>query len=165
MEFRGTPERPARPPQRQQTQTTPAGLPSNTPARKKRWLIPLVVLVLVIAGIATWRMVHAPTAPRADRYQAVFLDNGQTFFGKLKNTEGAYLKLEKAYTTQKQDLPEDATDEQKQAVSNNVSLVEVSKVVYGPENTMMIRAEQVLFWQDLKTDSKVSKAIDDAQSE
>ena len=87
----------------------------------------------------------------------------QVFFGKLKNTHGDYLTLEGAYYTRKQDVPEDATEEQKAAVSNNVSLARVGDEVYGPESTIRIKAEQVLFWQDLKSDSKVAKAIDDAK--
>jgi hypothetical protein len=41
-----------------------------------------------------------------------------------------------------------------------VSDVKVGDEVYGPEGNMNIRADQVLFWQDLKADSKVAKAID-----
>lgn len=101
--------------------------------------------------------------PAGDKYQAVFLDNGQVFFGKLKNTSGTYLTLEKAYYTQKQDLPDGASAEQKAATSNNVSLVKVGDEVYGPEGVMRIRSEQVLFWQNLRNDSKVAKAIDSAK--
>jgi hypothetical protein len=126
----------------------------------KRLTIAIVVVIIGAAlAIALLSMTQAAT-PKGDRYQAVFLNNGQVFFGKLKNTNGTYLKLEKAYYTQKQDLPSDATAEQKAATANNVSLVKVGDEVYGPEGNMNIRADQVLFWQDLKADSKVAKAID-----
>jgi hypothetical protein len=101
--------------------------------------------------------------PAGDRYQAVFLDNGQVFFGKLKNTDGTYLILENAYYTKKAEVPEDATEEQKAAIEANVSLAKVGKEVYGPESTLSIRAEQVLFWQNLTSDSKVSSAIKNAE--
>lgn len=121
-----------------------------------------ILLALLIAGLL-WKAVSGVEKPQPDRYQAVFLDNGQVFFGKLKNTAGPYLKLEKSYYTQNQKLPENATEEQKAATSNNVSLVKFGKEVYGLDDTLMIRAEQVLFWQNLRTDSKVSKAMDNAQ--
>ncbi len=133
---------------------------------KKKWLVPvLLLLALLVAGALAWKMVGATASdtPRSDRYQAVFLNTGQIYFGHLKNTDGDYLTLEQSYYTRSSDLPADATPEQKQATANNVSLVKVGDEVYGPENTMKIRAEQVLFWQDLKTDSKVSKAIDSAK--
>lgn len=164
--------RPARP---QQVQRPAAGAQYQQPVRpqvippKKRNIWPIVaavVVALVVAGHIAWQFMGAGAArPSNDRYQAVFLDNGQVFFGKLKNTSGQYLRLEGAYYSKKQDIPVDATEEQKAAVNNNVSLAKVGNEVYGPESTVQIRSEQVLFWQDLKSDSKVSKAIDDASEE
>lgn len=131
---------------------------------KKLWWIVGAVVLLALAAmhIAMWTHMGAKQ-PATDRYQAVFMNNGQVFFGKLKNVNGTYLKLEKAYYTKKQDVPSTATDEQKKAIENNISLVKVGDEVYGPENIMMIRSDQVLFWQDLKSDSKVAKAIDDSK--
>ncbi len=144
----------------------PPVMPSHVPAsrgkrtRKVWWGVGLaLLLVVVILGMMMWRGMGTKM-PASDRYQAVFMNNGQVFFGKLKNVQGPYMSLEKAYYTKKQDLPADATDEQKAAVANNVSLVKVGDEVYGPENSMMIRSDQVLFWQDLRGDSKVAKAID-----
>ena len=171
MDFRGSQGRPQRStPQRQQQapqQTQPAPVASYAQQpQKKGWLIPAVVavIVLLIVGAVAWDLVEGRSgAPRSDRYPAVFVVNGQVFFCNLKNTHGDYLTLEGAYYTRKQDVPEDATEEQKAAVSNNVSLARVGDEVYGPESTIRIKAEQVLFWQDLKSDSKVAKAIDDAK--
>lgn len=144
-----------RPPARPVAQQRPV----RRAAQDRKWLLALAAAVVICLAVIG-HIFYALPQPRSDQYQAVFLENGQTFFGKLKNTHGTYLTLEKAYTTQQQSLPENATDEQKQAVSNNLSLVKVDSVVYGPENTMMIRADQVLFWQNLQSDSKVTKAID-----
>jgi hypothetical protein len=171
MDFRGSQGRPQRPAPTRQQQTAPQ-VQASAPAAnyregsRKRWLLPVVVavVVLLVLGAVAWHMAKDNGgAPRGDRYQAVFLDNGQVFFGKLKNTHGDYLTLESAYYTRKQDVPDDATEEQKAAVNNNVSLARVGDEVYGPESTLRIKAEQVLFWQDLKSDSKVAKAIDDAK--
>lgn len=137
--------------------------PSVKPSRRKKWLWPaLVVAVAIILGVVGWWFLGQGGAkkPATDRYQAVFLDNGQVFFGKLKNVKGEYLTLETAYYTKKAEIPEDATPEQKAAIDSNVSLAKVGNEVYGPESTMSIRASQVLFWQDLKSDSKVTKAIE-----
>ncbi len=172
MEPRMNSGRPVRPQQtRQQAPTIPPVAQQQyrpQQPRRNKWLLLTVgaVIVLVFVGLAVWKFMGVgASAPRGDRYQAVFLDNGQVFFGKLKNTEGHYLRLDDAYYTKKQDLPADATEEQKAAVNNNVSLAKVGSEVYGPESTVQVRAEQVLFWQDLKSDSKVAKAIEDAQKE
>lgn len=151
--------RPARPPQQQRV---PVGRPPVSRRSKKWWIVGATLLSLLVVAAVLWHLFYS-AMPRSDRYQAVFLDNGQVFFGKLKNTHGKYLQLDSAYYTKQQDVPADATAEQKAAIANNVSLTKVGDEVYGPENTVQIRAEQVLFWQDLQVDSKVSKAIDSAQ--
>ncbi len=149
--------------------STPSPAPTHQPARqgrgrKKLWLAVAIALLIVGLMICMYLWKGAGMKePASDRYQAVFMNNGQVFFGKLKNVNGTYLKLERAFYTKKQDVPATATDEQKKAIENNISLVKVGDEVYGPENIMMIRSDQVLFWQDLKGDSKVAKAIDDAK--
>lgn len=149
------------------TETSQADGPrAKVNKRRKRfpvWRL-FFVIVLIVAGFALWKLFlsSANASPKGDRYQAVFLDNGQVFFGKLKNTHGEYLRLENAFYSKAQELPADATAEQKASVNNNVSLIQVGKEVYGPENSLSIRAEQVLFWQNLTKDSKVSKAINSA---
>lgn len=166
MEMRGSRSRPpARPAQPQQqaypVQPPPAELPPRRPNRA--WVLVGVGLIfgLIVLGIVAWQVSRSSAMPpRSDRYQVVFLDTGQAFFGTLKNTSGEYLLVENAYRAQGQDVPEDASVEQKQSSLNNVSLVKVGKEVYGPENAVRIRAEQVLFWQNLEPGSKVSKAIE-----
>lgn len=161
--------RPARPQQPQpvqafEPQPQPYEQPySGPPKTKRKWVLPAVVAaVLLLGGLTAWKFLGGTTQPRNDRYQAVFLDDDKVFFGKLKNTGGTYLRLEQAYSTRQTDLPADATEEQKRATANNISLVKVGDLVYGPENVIMLRADKVKFWQDLKTDSKVTKAIEDS---
>ena len=140
------------------------GVDSNNTKKGKSSLVAKIVFAVValLVLIGSFALVSGMLGdkPRSDRYQAVFLDNNQVFFGKLKNTSGSYLTLENAYYTKSQELPEDATKQQEDATSNNVSIVKVGSEVYGPENTLKIRSEQVLFWQDLTPESKVTKAID-----
>jgi hypothetical protein len=135
------------------------------PKRRNWWLIGIgAVVVSVIAGLVVGKLMGvAATQPRDDRYQVVFLNNDQVFFGKLKNTTGEYLRLEQAYQTRQSEVPENATEEQKKATNSNLSLVKVGSLVYGPENVLMIRADNVIFWQDLSDDSKVTRAIEDAE--
>lgn len=135
-------------------------------SRRKKWpFFAILVAVLVVLAFVGWWFMGSGGGvkqPASDRYQAVFLDNGRTFFGKLKNIDGDYLLLESAYYAKDAEVPENATAEQKAAIKNNVSLAKVGSEVYGPETSISIRAEQVLFWQNLKSDSKVTQAIENA---
>ena len=118
----------------------------------------IVAAAIIVALIAGWFGLQAflhRNEQQIDRgrYQVVFLEDGKVFFGKLQNTQGAYLTLTKAYYTQGQG---DGSD----TASANVKLVKVGDETYGPESTMSIQTNKVLFWQNLKADSKVTKAID-----
>lgn len=165
MEPRVSPGRPGRPQQVGQDMR-PAQAQYRQARRQRNWwpYIIGVFIALMIVGLLVWKVTGAAaTQPLGDRYQAVFLNNDQMYFGKLKNTTGEYLRLEQAYQTRQTQLPADATEEQKKAASGNVSLVKVGNLVYGPENVLMIRSDNVMFWQDLADDSKITKAIEDAE--
>lgn len=137
----------------------PAGHESKKPQQYKKLLFAVGAILLVLLSAALVLMYLAGDKPKADRYQVVVLSTGQIYFGKLKNTTGSYLRLEDVYYTKAEELPANATKEQKEAVSNNSTLVKMGSEVYGPESVLKIRAEQVMFWQDLAADSKVAKAI------
>lgn len=112
-------------------------------------------IVIVIGAILSLTFL-LPQGERIDSggYQVVYLASGQAYFGKLQNTDGNYLVLREAYTTQDQASPQDNAQAQ-------ASLVKVSEQVYGPEDSLSIKADQVVFWQNLRDDSKVVQAIED----
>lgn len=167
MDFRRSQKPPERqqqtPPQRTVTNlspSTPMYHASEQPRRIPKYALAALALAgMLIIGAVAWHVLNRPAGPRSDRYQVVFLDDNQVFFGKLKNTHGNYLRLENVYSTQS----DPSSNEDSQSVSGDISLVKVGNLVYGPEDTMMIRADKVKFWQDLKSDSKISKTIDAQQ--
>ena len=118
-----------------------------------------ILLVLAVAGFAAW---HAITNPaqviRTDRYQVVYLVDDKVFFGKLQNTHGDFLTLENPYFTESA-APSTNDKTEVQPTNGNINLVKVSDRVYGPEESMAIRTDQVLFWQNLTTDSEIANAI------
>lgn len=127
----------------------------------KRQLIGLTVgLLLIIALIAGMQWYKQRNDLRIDstKYQAIFLDNDQVFFGKLQGTEGDYWTLKDAYYVQGQS--QNTAEQQPADQQESTQLLKVSDTVYGPDDTMSIQSDKVLFWQNLKSDSKVSKAID-----
>jgi hypothetical protein len=123
---------------------------------QRQWAVIGIVIIALIASCFGLDAFMHRNEQRIDssRYQAVFLDDGKVFFGKLQNSKGEYLTLKSAYYTQGQDAKAD------QAAAANVQLIKVGDETYGPESTMAIQSDKVLFWQNLKADSKVSQAID-----
>lgn len=79
-------------------------------------------------------------------YQAVFLTNDQIYFGHLKNISSDYLILSDVHYVKIDD--------------NGGQLIKLGTVEpHGPQNRMVINKEQVMFWENLRFDSPVVKAI------
>lgn len=132
----------------------------------KRFIVPVIVVVAVILlGVASWFMwanKGGAVAIDSSKYQAVFFSNGQVYFGKLHTSNNDYMRLTDIYylqsqqpTTDKSNNPQ-ATDTNQ----NNVQLVKLGDEIHGPEDEMIISKDQILFYENLKSDGKVAQSID-----
>ena len=118
--------------------------------------IVLTAVVIVIGALlaVNYLLPHGQRI-NGNGYQVVYMTSGQAYFGKLQNTEGDYLVLKSPYTAQ-----DVKADEKTPA---QTTLLKVSQQTYGPEDVMSLKSSQVLFWQNLRSDSKVTKAIEAKQ--
>lgn len=115
-------------------------------------LIVLIVLVLVVrtqlfrAGIAT---LFAPDAAEViDRslYQAVFLSNGSTYFGKLQPQGDQWFLLTDVFYL--------SVSEQ-----SGTQLIKRGSESQGPKEPMIIPREQILFIENLRDDGDIVTLI------
>ncbi|HVQ43959.1 MAG TPA: hypothetical protein VMT30_03255 [Candidatus Saccharimonadia bacterium] len=130
----------------------------------------VVAIVLVLVGLTVlgWFASKAYAAATADsgvkgkQYQAVFLTNGQVYFCKLTKVDNSYVKCTDIYYLQVQQTVQ-PKDTSAAAAANNqqVSLAKLGGELHGPEDVMYVSRQQVLFWENLKNDGKVAKAIAD----
>lgn len=135
--------------------------------KKKVMVIAVVVVViLVVAGLGWWlwgRMTGADKV-NGNEYQAVFLTNGQVYFGKLSNPNSDYISLDDIYYLQVQSSVQ--PDANKSSDQNpQVSLAKLGSELHGPEDHMAINKSQVLFWENLKDSGKVVQAIKSNQQQ
>ncbi|MFH1667689.1 MAG: hypothetical protein ABH884_01525 [Candidatus Komeilibacteria bacterium] len=96
-------------------------------------------------------------------WQAVFLTNGQVYFGKVASQNNDHVTLKNIYYLQVVEVPlqqtqtgEVATGQQTQS---ELSLVKLGNELHGPQDEMTINADHILFTEKLKSDSKVVDAI------
>ncbi|HRY63253.1 MAG TPA: hypothetical protein P5267_01440 [Patescibacteria group bacterium] len=94
----------------------------------------------------------------ADSYYAVFLSNGQVYFGKISKTDNKYTTIDDIYYIQvSQDLqqvtPPGTTPQQQ------LSLVKLGQELHGPKDFMQVNNDHIIFTEELKTDGKVVEAI------
>lgn len=121
-------------------------------------LVAVAVGVLVVAlliGIAVFRgSTIVSQAPNKDRQQAIFLTNGQVYFGKLSGLGSAYVTISDVYQVQQQ-----AAGASPSPAPGGLSLVARTSALHGPEPQMSVASDQILFYEDLKDDSEVAKLI------
>jgi len=93
--------------------------------------------------------------PSGNSWQAVFLTNDQVYFGKLKDLTAKYVTLDKIfYLRVASPLQQGATGQPA------LNLVKLGAELHGPEDTMYIPKDRILFWENLRADSQVVQAID-----
>lgn len=95
------------------------------------------------------------------KYQAVFLTNGQVYFGKITDANNQTLILENIYYLRSAGNLQisEAKDSANVSATDNFSLIKLGNELHGPEDKMSINLSQVLFTENLKADSKVVEAI------
>jgi hypothetical protein len=92
------------------------------------------------------------------KYQAVFLTNGQVYFGGVTDVNDQTLILEDIYYLKTSQSLQTAEDEEA-TTGDSFSLVKLGDEIHGPTDRMSINISQVLFVENLKDDSKVVEAI------
>lgn len=113
------------------------------------------VAVAIIALFAFGGSKEESSYIKKGQYQAVFLNGGQVYFGKIGSYTGKYLTLTDIFylRVNQQVQPGQTT------ASNDVSLAKLGSELHGPEDQMVLNRSEVQFWENLKDDGQVVKAI------
>lgn len=90
----------------------------------------------------------------SNSYQAVFLDNGQVYFGKLQGLNDKYFSLTDVFYLKDANGKDIAT-----GGSANMQLVKLGNEVHGPKDDMYIPADKIEFIENLKNSGQVVTSI------
>lgn len=135
-------------------------------SKKKKLITAGIVLIvlLISAGLIGWSKMTGSQSGylNGNQYQAVFLEGGQVYFGKLQVLHDTY-RLTDVYYLEPSKAPDATTEDTntKPGAKQSPNLVKLGSELHGPEDQMMFEKQNILFWENLKSDSKVSKAIDE----
>ena len=150
----------------------PIGRPLGQPEEKKpggawsgsagkRWIWTIIILAMLIGAFVWWHKTQSSPPMGSDvsvsesikegEYHAVFLDNGQVYFGKLKTGSGDFVQLTNVFYLQA------GTGKLDQVGS--LALTKLGNEAHGPQDKMEINKAHVLFYVATKSDSKVVQAI------
>lgn len=152
--------------------------PVRTPGRRlPRFEVSIFLLVLAIVLFGAFHSFQHfwQARARAGTYQAVFITNGQVYFGKLQSAGNREVILDNVYYLQSSNAVQPAAGQPASPSSNtNVStgaaisqtqytLVKLGQELHGPTSRMYVNRSQILFTEDLRSDSQVIQAIRRAQ--
>lgn len=131
---------------------------------KKVILAILVVIALsaiTFGGLVFTRMQTAAINIDESKYQALFLTNGQVYFGKLHDFSRENYKLNDIFYLQTKTTTTDSTNPQKTTSSDaaDVQLIKLGSEIHGPDDQMIVNKQQVLFFENISNDGKVAKSI------
>lgn len=151
-------------------QPMPANPPATTNGQKVFWwILLLLIVVFVVVYLLTGMKQEGSGAVSYEKgdWQAVFLDNGQVYFGKVDNDMSDPVIVKEIYYLQVvqplQQVEEGQTPAQPQ--QPQLSLVKLGNELHGPTDAMRLNRAHVLFVEDLKPESRVVEAITNYKSQ
>ncbi|OGY50625.1 MAG: hypothetical protein A2951_01920 [Candidatus Buchananbacteria bacterium RIFCSPLOWO2_01_FULL_56_15] len=160
--------------------TTPLAMPpaagqsALASPRKSRgpWIKGLVTLVIVVILIAGGVYLLNGSGGLGlsgiqlrTQWQAVFLTNGQVYFGKISKINNDYIWLHDIYylqvVTQPLQRSQEGDTAAPQQQEQRLTLIKLGNELHGPRDEMIINRDQMVLLEDLKDDSRVVQAIND----
>lgn len=137
-------------------------------------LVLVFVVLLVVSKVTNVNIlglsktkVTIPNPAKASDWQAVFLSNGQVYFGKLKGENSNYPTLEDVYYLQVQKVPIQPAQaanntegvQPAQKTQDQMILVKFGTELHRPMDKMFINKDHILMYEDLSEASSVVQAI------
>ena len=89
-------------------------------------------------------------------YQAVFLNNGQLYFGKITEITNEYIIMEKPHFLQ---LAQESEDLEVQEVQPEMKLISIKDEFHKPKDFVLIEKSAVIFIEELRDVSQIADAI------
>lgn len=136
-----------------------------------RWVVTIIVIAVIVIG-GLWLVSKYSKfnilnlGAQGGDWQAVFLTNGQVYFGKISKETSSTLVLSEIYYLQvTQPLQRSGDQNENAQGQNELALVKLGNELHGPKDEMRINKDHVLFTENLKDESKVVKAIEDSKAQ
>jgi hypothetical protein len=119
-------------------------------------LFAVTILIASVLGLLAFDNSHQGHYINSKHYQAVFLTNGQVYFGHIKAINDQYLDLENIYYLQSSSTGTTTTTT---AANNNVTLIKLGCELHAPYDQMVINTKQVSFWENVQDSGQVAQGI------
>ncbi|KKS43833.1 MAG: hypothetical protein UV05_C0019G0002 [candidate division CPR1 bacterium GW2011_GWA2_42_17] len=112
----------------------------------------LFIVFLALDSLVGWGIIINNKKP----WTAVFLTNGQVYFGHMSKTGGDVVLKDIYYIQTNQAAAAANAQTQQQP---NLSLVKLGNELHGPVDLMRINKQQIILTEEMKEDAQVVKSI------
>lgn len=145
----------------------PTGGSKKTKSSGKDWgkvggVIAVVAVVALLVSLTVAVSSAGSSIPKEEKYvdstklQAVFLNTGQVYFGKIKQLNSKYFVVSNIYYLQ---TAGGASGDKAATANTSVSLVKLGCELHEPYDQMVINRDQVTFWENLQDNGQVAQAV------
>lgn len=141
-----------------QTYRQPTG---TSPSRKWMYIIGALAAVLAAVGLVWYLMM--PGQVDRNSYQAVFLSNGQVYFGKLHSYGTSQPYMDDVYYFQAggTNQANEADAENPEQNNDTQTLVKLGDEIHKPEDKLILNPDAILFIENISDEGSVVKAIEE----
>lgn len=144
-------------------------LVEKTKKSSLKWLVTVImviaVILLVLYGVSRFTKFNVLGIDKTGtdgQWQAVFLSNGQVYFGNITKDGSKEVVLKNIYYLQVvagQTSSGLQPSDQTQGAQQSLSLIKLGDELHGPKDEMFINKAHVVFIEDLRADGRVVTAI------
>lgn len=120
----------------------------------------LLGVALLLVAVALYAGISKPGSESKEinskEYQAVFLSNGQVYFGKITELNSKYLVLQSVFYIENNSSNTSNTSQQ----NSNYTLRKLGTTeLHAPQDKMVVNRDTITFWENLKDSSQVVTKI------
>ena len=119
-------------------------------------IVVLMVMVAIIFGGIYLYNKYFSKVSSGGVYSAVFLSNGQVYFGKIEENNSKEIILNNVFYLQNSDNSGTAGQS---IQGSKFTLIKLGNELHGPTDELFINKQNVLFYEYLRTDSQVVQSI------
>lgn len=131
------------------------------PNDKKIWWVSAGIILIIALIVSALLFAFNRSQIDSSKYQAVFLTNGQVYFGKLHDYYTSRPYLTDVYYIQ---APEGNGTSATNVDTSNQQLVKLGSELHAPQNTLILNKDSVLFVENLTDEGKVVQLIKESEN-
>ncbi len=121
---------------------------------KKIIILPSIILIFAVAifwfgpGLRTYWQIH--TAPYSHKWFAIYLQNDQSLFARIKGFTRTTIELSDVYYIQTFQVSSSTTSNLVRRGTNEIS---------APKNYLFVNRSQILYWEEIGENATVMNII------